>query len=369
MTLPLADCPDRALARLAWARAATGEPALELQRASTDAGFRSYWRTTGAAGHDGATHVGVDSRIVMDSPPDKEDVRPWLQVRERLQAGRVRVPQVLARDVDAGFLLLEDLGVDTYLQVIGPDTADALFDAAIGQLLKLQALPCPADLPRYDAPMLARELRLFDEWFLGRHLGLVLDDGEREALQEAYRFLVDAALAQPRVFVHRDFMPRNLMPVALGDTPRRDADQSGADRGEADGPAVLDFQDAVCGPIAYDVISLFKDAFLSWPQARVDGWIARYHARAVQAGLPVPTLERFRRDADLIGVQRHLKVLGIFARLWHRDGKPKYLADAPRFVGYLDAVLPHYPELAQLAVLIERRVKPALATRPFKLPA
>ncbi|MGQ4661209.1 phosphotransferase [Lysobacter sp. F6437] len=338
MTQPV-DCPDRAAARLAWARAATGDAGLALARASTDAGFRSYWRASAGDAIDAPT------LIVMDSPPDKEDARPWLHIRELLESNGVRVPRVLATDTDAGFLLLEDLGVDTYLQVIDDDNADALFDAAIGQLLKLQALPCPADLPAYDEALLARELRLFDEWYLGRHLGVALDCGELEELELAYRRLVDAALAQPQVFVHRDFMPRNLMPVA-GDP--------------ADGPAVLDFQDAVRGPIAYDPLSLFKDAFLGWPEARVDGWLDRYHARALAAGLPVPALARFRRDADLIGVQRHLKVMGIFARLNHRDGKPKYLADAPRFVAYLDAVLPKYPEFAPLAAIIDRHVRPTL---------
>lgn len=345
MTLPAVDCPDRARARLAWVRAVTGEPTLELERASTDAGFRSYWRTVADTGLAGAA-----SRIVMDSPPDKEDVRPWLQVRDLLEQGGLRVPGVLARDTDTGFLVLEDLGADTYLQVIGPDNADTLFDAAIDQLLLLQALPCPADLPSYDEPMLARELRLFDEWYISRHLGITLECGELDDLDLVYRRLINSALVQSQVFVHRDFMPRNLMPAA-------------------DGPAVLDFQDAVRGPIAYDVISLFKDAFLSWPDAKVDDWIAHYHARAQHAGLPVPALERFRRDADLIGVQRHLKILGIFARLWHRDGKPKYLADVARFVGYLDAVLPRYPELAPLAALLERHVKPALAANPFTIPA
>jgi aminoglycoside/choline kinase family phosphotransferase len=324
--------PARASERLSWAREALADPALDLVRASTDAGFRSYWRTSG---HD-------PSRVVMDSPPDKEDARPWLRIRSLLEAGGVRVPQVLAQDLARGFLLLEDLGADTFLQVIDDANADDLFDAAIAQLLKLQAIAPPADLPAYDEALLARELRLFDEWFLGRHLGMALDCGDLEALDLAYRRLVDAALAQPQVFVHRDFMPRNLMPVAGG-------------------AAVLDFQDAVRGPIAYDPLSLFKDAFLSWPQARVDGWLDRYHARARDAGLPVPPLPRFRRDADWIGIQRHLKVIGIFARLHHRDGKPKYLADVPRFFAYLDGVLPRYPELAPLAALIEGKVKPAIA--------
>jgi len=331
MTDP-APVPDpRADARLAWARAATGDAALALERASMDAGFRSYWR--------GATAGG--SRIVMDSPPDKEDVRPWLRMRALLEGGGVRVPRVLAEEADRGFLLLEDLGRDTYLHAVDADNADALFDAAVDQLLRLQAIAPPADLPAYDEALLARELRLFDEWFLGRHLGVALDCEDLESIDLVYRRLIDAALAQPQVLVHRDFMPRNLMPAA-------------------DGPAVLDFQDAVRGPIAYDALSLFKDAFLSWPEARVDGWLDRYHARALAAGLPVPPLARFRRDADWIGVQRHLKVMGIFARLNHRDGKPKYLADAPRFLAYLDAVLPKYPELAPLSALLDRHVRPAL---------
>lgn len=325
----------RAAARDAWARAATGDADLGLERASMDAGFRSYWRGETATGP-------ARSVIVMDSPPDKEDVRPWLRMRGLLEAGGVRVPRVLAEDADAGFLLLEDLGHHTYLHVIDADNADALFDAAVTQLLTLQAVAPPADLPAYDEALLARELKLFDEWFLGRHLGLILDCGDLEALDLIYRRLIDAALAQPQVLVHRDFMPRNLMPAD-------------------DGPAVLDFQDAVRGPIAYDALSLFKDAFLSWPQDRVDAWLARYHARALDAGLPVPSLARFQRDADWIGVQRHLKVMGIFARLHHRDAKPKYLADAARFLAYLDGVVPKYPELAPLGALLDRHVRPALA--------
>jgi aminoglycoside/choline kinase family phosphotransferase len=326
------DPAPRERTRLDWARYAAGDAGLELVRASADAGFRSYWR--------GRAHGA--SVIVMDSPPDREDVRPWLRIRDLLESGGVRVPRVLARDVEAGFLLLEDLGVKTLLQVVDAANADAHFDAAISQLLRLQAIGCPADLPAYDESLLARELRLFDEWFLVRHLGATLDCRDLEGLDLVYRRLVDAALAQPQVLVHRDFMPRNLMPLA-------------------DGVAVLDFQDAVRGPIAYDALSLFKDAFLSWPDARVDAWLARYHARAVQAGLPVPDLARFRRDADWIGVQRHLKVMGIFARLHHRDGKPHYLEDTPRFLAYLDAVVPRYPELAPLLGILERHVRPALS--------
>ncbi|QNP41161.1 aminoglycoside phosphotransferase family protein [Lysobacter solisilvae (ex Woo and Kim 2020)] len=325
------DSIDRETARTAWTRAATGDAGLQLQRASVDAGFRSYWRAQTDAG----------SRIVMDSPPELEDVRPWLRIRDLLEAGGVRVPQVLVQDVDAGFLLLEDLGGPTLAQVIDADNADAHFDAAITQLLKLQQIAPPQDMAVFGEALLQRDAGLFEEWFLRRHLGLELDCGEAEQLQLVQRRLMDNALAQPRVLTHRDFMPRNLMPVA-------------------DGPAVLDFQDCVAGPIAYDPVSLFKDAFLSWPLARVDGWLARYHARALEAGLPVPPREQFLRDADFIGVQRHLKVLGIFARLHYRDGKPKYLLDAPRFIAYLDEVLPRHPQLAPLRELLDARIRPAL---------
>ncbi len=325
---------DRSHLRLAWAREALGDPQATLQRASVDAGHRSYWRSSG----EGAT------RIVMDSPPELEHVGPWLRMRDLLEQGGVRVPQVVARDVETGFLLLEDLGGPTLAQVLDSDNADAWFDAAISQLLKLQAIPATEDMPQFGEALLQRDAGLFEEWFLGRHLGVVLDCGDTEQLQLVQRRLMDNALQQAQVLTHRDFMPRNLMPTQ----PEL---------------AALDFQDCVRGPIAYDPVSLFKDAFLSWPLARVDGWLASYHARAQQAGLPVPPLPRFQRDADWMGVQRHLKILGIFARLHYRDGKSKYLADAPRFIDYLEEVLPRYEELQPLAVLLDKIVKPALRSK------
>jgi aminoglycoside/choline kinase family phosphotransferase len=196
----------------------------------------------------------------------------------------------------------------------------------------------------FGEALLQRDAGLFEDWFLRRHLGLELDCGEAEQLQGVQRQLMDNALAQAQVLTHRDFMPRNLMPTQ----PEL---------------AVLDFQDCVRGPIAYDAISLFKDAFLSWPLARVDGWLAQYHQRARASGLPVPALARFQRDADWLGVQRHLKILGIFARLHYRDGKSRYLTDVPRFIAYLDEVLPRYPQLQPLADLLETRIKPALRSK------
>ena len=325
--------PDpRTVQRLAWTRAALGDADARIERASTDAGFRSYWRTHGAG----------PSRIVMDSPPDLEDVRPWLRAHDILEAGGVRVPRVLARDVDAGFLLLEDLGGPTMAQVMDDANSDAHVDGAIDQLLRLQSIALPADTVVFGEALLQRDAGLFDEWYLRRHLGIELDCADAERLQLVQRRLMDNALAQARVPTHRDYMPRNLMPVA-------------------DGPAVLDFQDMVVGPIAYDAVSLLRDAFLSWPEDRVVGWLRRYHARAAVAGLPVPDLASFLRDADWLGVQRHLKILGIFARLHHRDGKSRYIADAPRFIAYLDAIVPKYPELAPLGHLLERTIKPVIA--------
>lgn len=331
MSEPANPHDPRAAQRLAWTRAALGDATAGLERASTDAGFRSYWRTQGTA----------PSRIVMDSPPDREDVRPWLRARDLLEAGGVRVPQVLARDVDAGFLLLEDLGGPTMAQVIDDANADAHIDGAITQLLTLQAMSLPDDTVLFGEALLQRDAGLFEDWYVRRHLGIELDCGDAERLQLAQRRLMDNALAQARVPTHRDYMPRNLMPVA-------------------DGPAVLDFQDMVVGPIAYDPVSLLRDAFLSWPEARVDAWLRRYHARAIEAGLPVPDIATFLRDADWLGVQRHLKILGIFARLHHRDGKPRYLADAPRFIAYLDAVVPRYRELDPLQEVLEHTIKPAI---------
>ena len=323
---------DRETARHDWTRRALGDAGAQLQRASVDAGFRSYWRTQG----DGP------SRIVMDSPLDKEDARPWLRMRELLEGGGVRVPQVLAHDVAAGFLLLEDLGGPTLAQAIDADSADAWFERAIGEPLKLQAITPPDGMGEFGEALLQRDAGLFEEWFIGRHLGIALDCDGSEKLDLVQRRLMDCALTQARVLTHRDFMPRNLMPTL----PQ---------------PAVLDFQDCVRGPIAYDPASLFKDAFLSWPLPRVDGWLAQYHACAQAAGLPVPPWPQFLRDADWMAVQRHLKILGIFCRLHYRDGKSKYIADLPRFIAYLDEVLPRYRELDPLAELLDQRIKPALS--------
>lgn len=327
---------EREHARLAWARAATGDARLALERASSDAGFRSYWR--GVCG-DGR------SVIVMDSPPTLEDVRPWLERHALLAGGGVRVPRIDAADADAGFVLLEDLGRATYLDVLDVNNADALLDAAFDQLIRLQRIDPPSTLRRYDDALYERDHGLFDDWFLARHLGLGADCGVLDRMELVHRRLADAGKAQAHVLTHRDFITRNLMPAP-------------------DGPVVLDFQDTVVGPIAYDAVSLLRDAFISWPEGRVSAMLQRYRDLARDAGLPVPDAATFQRDSDWIGLQRHLKILGIFARLHHRDGKSKYLVDAPRFVRYIVDIAARYPELRALSEVFDEHVVPRIAPLP-----
>ncbi|CAK9892553.1 MULTISPECIES: aminoglycoside phosphotransferase family protein [Pseudomonas] len=310
-------------------------PAGSLTAASSDASFRRYFRWQ-AQGH---------SFIVMDAPPPQENCRPFVDIAHLLATAKVNVPVIHAQDLERGFLLLSDLGTQTYLDVIHAENADGLFDDAIQALLAFQQLPMDAPLPSYDVALLRRELELFPEWYVGRELGLGFTDAQLAAWQRISSLLIDSALAQPKVLVHRDYMPRNLM----------DSEPN---------PGVLDFQDAVYGPVTYDITCLFKDAFLSWPQARVQGWLKEYWQRAQAQGIPVQAdFEDFHRASDLMGVQRHLKVIGIFARICHRDGKPRYLADVPRFFAYIDEVIARRPELAELDELIES-LQAAAGARP-----
>ncbi|MDH0688269.1 phosphotransferase [Stutzerimonas stutzeri] len=308
-----------------FARCGWGEvPTAELTAASSDASFRRYFRWQG----------GERSLIVMDAPPPQEDCRPFVKVAQMLDEAGVHVPQVLAADLQRGFLLLTDLGRQTYLDVIDAGNADQLFDDAIEALLKFQLQPVAQAMPAYDEALLRRELQLFPEWYVQRHLGHALSEAQQGAWERICRLLIDSALAQPRVLVHRDYMPRNLMISEPN-------------------PGVLDFQDAVLGPVSYDITSLFKDAFLSWPEPQVRAWLEVYWGRARAAGVALPeSFEEFLRASDLMGVQRHLKVIGIFARICHRDGKPRYLADVPRFFAYIEAVLARRPELGELRQLI-----------------
>ncbi|NAS73467.1 aminoglycoside phosphotransferase, partial [Pseudomonas syringae pv. actinidiae] len=279
--------------------------------------------------------------IVMDAPPPQENCKPFVDIAHLLEKSGINVPKIYAEDLTQGFLLLNDLGRQTYLDVMDADNADGLFAEAIEALLACQQLPMDAPLPSYNEALLRRELELFPEWYVKRHLGVEMDEAQLADWQQVSQLLINSALAQPKVLVHRDYMPRNLMISEPN-------------------PGVLDFQDAVYGPVTYDVTCLFKDAFLSWPQERVSDWLRTYWDQARTLGIPVQEdFAAFERASDLMGVQRHLKVIGIFARICHRDGKPRYLADVPRFFAYIEAVLSKRPELAQLGQLLTSLQQPA----------
>ena len=303
-----------------------GAAPFTLTPASADASFRRYWRATLA---DGRTYV------VMDAPPAHEDCRPFVRVARMLQEAGVNAPQVLAQDLSQGFLLLTDLGTRTYLDELSESNAAPLFADATDALLRWQLATRPGELPPYDEALLRRELNLVPEWYVGRHLRKELSQAQKTALENIFQQLVRSALAQPVVYVHRDYMPRNLMVCEPN-------------------PGVLDFQDAVLGPITYDVVSLVRDAFISWEEERVLDCAARYWEKARRASLPVPgDFAEFWRAFEWMGLQRHLKVLGIFARINYRDGKPKYLADTPRFLAYVRATAQRYAALTPLLRLLE----------------
>jgi aminoglycoside/choline kinase family phosphotransferase len=297
-----------------------------LAPASEDASFRRYFRARLADGR---------TRIAMDAPPGREDCASFVRVARLLAEAGLNAPRVEAQDLARGFLLLSDLGSTTYLDALDESNAAALMRDATDALLRWQLATRAGVLPPYDEALLRREMALFPEWYVGRHLGRRLGTAQREELGRVETLLVQSALAQPGVFVHRDYMPRNLMLAEPN-------------------PGVLDFQDAVTGPITYDMVSLVRDAFRSWDEERVLDWAARYWEKARQAGLPVERdYAGFWRAFEWMGLQRHLKVLGIFARLTHRDGKAKYAADTPRFLRYAFEVASRYRELAPLARLIE----------------
>ena len=325
---------------IAWLRDVLEIDAVGIVPASADASFRRYFRVQRKPA----------ALIVMDAPPDKEDVQPWLTVAGMLERIGVNAPRVLQRNLAEGFLLITDLGSRTYLAELeagGP--ARELYDAAIDALVRIQARGAAdaPSLPPYDEALLRREMALFPEWFLGHHLEIAVDKREVRTLADTFTHLVESALSQPRVFVHRDYHSRNLMVCgsqALGPTP-----------------GILDFQDAVYGPVTYDLVSLLRDCYVAWPSEQVLGWVDEFRARAAAAGIDVGRdAATFVRWFDLMGVQRHLKAIGIFARLWHRDGKMGYLKDIPRTLNYVFEVASTYPELNGLATLIERRVLPKL---------
>jgi aminoglycoside/choline kinase family phosphotransferase len=298
-----------------------------LRPASADASFRRYFRVDGADG---------GSYIVMDAPPPQEDVQPFIHVAELFGKTGVSVPKVLAEDRERGFLLLTDLGSTTYLHQLNPDTAHKLYIDAIDALVLLQTQSQPDALPEYDRALLLRELNLFPEWYVAKHRGATLNDTQQAQLKKVFDVLLANNLAQAQVYVHRDYHSRNLMVLPKGN------------------PGILDFQDAVYGPITYDLVSLLRDAYIQWDEEQVLDWAIRYWEKARRAGLPVPPdVDSFYRDFEFMGLQRHLKVLGIFARLYHRDGKAAYLDDIPLVMEYTRKAAGRYRELAPLIRILD----------------
>ena len=302
-----------------------------LSPASADASFRRYFRIR---------FEDESTLIAMDAPPPQENCAPFIKVARMMRDCGLNVPTVVASDLEQGFLLLSDLGTTTYLTALTDaeaknGTADSLFDAATTALVRWQLASRNDTLPPYDETLLRRELELFPQWYVTRHLGVQLDSGQRETMQRVFELIIRDNLAQPATYVHRDFMPRNLMVAEPN-------------------PGILDFQDAVYGPVSYDVVSLFRDAFVSWEEERALDWVVRYWEKARKANLPVrPDFGEFYREFEWMGLQRHLKVLGIFARIRYRDGKPEYLEDAPRFVNYVRTVCERYSALAPLISLFD----------------
>ena len=294
--------------------------------ASADASFRRYFRATFA---DGTT------RIVMDAPPQHEDCKPFLHVGKLFEDAGAHVPHIYAQDLAQGFLLLSDLGNTTYLQALNVSTARELYAAATDALIKIQLASKAKELPPYDEALLRRELNLFPEWYIARHLGVTLSEKQQAKLEEVFKRILDNNLAQPSVYVHRDYHSRNLMIVGENN------------------PGIIDFQDAVFGPITYDLASLFKDAYIRWEEEEIMDWLIHYWEKARTAGLPVrQDFGEFYRDYEMMGVQRHIKVLGIFARLYHRDGKDGYLKDMPLVMDYLRRACERYIDLKPLLVLL-----------------
>ncbi|MCG6887478.1 MAG: phosphotransferase [Proteobacteria bacterium] len=306
-----------------WLPEVAGIADCDITPASADASFRRYFRIR----FDG------QSRIVMDAPPAQEDCHPFVQISALLSDIGLHVPEVLVEDLEQGFLLLTDLGERMYLDELNGRSVGALYGDAMQALLRLQAYG-PAPLPAYDQDLLWREMELFREWYLGRHLGLALTPDQQAIIDQVFHFLSESALQQPRVIVHRDYHSRNLM---VSDP----------------NPGILDFQDAVMGPVSYDLVSLLRDCYIAWPQQQVQHWLQDYHRQLLDRQIiDGVSLAEFQRWFDLMGIQRHLKASGIFARLNYRDGKPGYLADIPRTLAYVLDVGQGYPELQDFIRLL-----------------
>jgi aminoglycoside/choline kinase family phosphotransferase len=325
--------------------------------ASADASFRRYFRATFAD----------RTLIVMDAPPEHENCKPFIHIAQLFGAAGVHVPQILAQDLEQGFLLLTDLDNTTYLQALTTDRSRAreLYGAATDALIQIQLASREHELPPYDEALLLREMRLFPEWYVARHLNVTLNTQQNAMLEAVFQRIVQNNLAQPRVYVHRDYHSRNLMvttPAPLSISLPQAGESANVKGPVLSSPGILDFQDAVYGPITYDLASLFKDAYIYWEEAEVMDWLIRYWEKARKAGLPIQQdFGDFYRDYEWMGVQRHIKVLGIFARLYHRDGKDGYLKDMPLVFAYLHRACSRYIDLKPLQVLLEELHPEAIA--------
>lgn len=323
--------PERLKQLQSWLENSLDIRDYQIESASGDASFRRYFRVT---------LPDNSTRIAMDAPPEKENCEPFVRISRQFEELGLNVPSVLAEDHDQGFLLLRDLGSIQYLDELVHANVDQLYGAALSALLTLQSTCDPSGLPKYDKKLLLQEMELFREWLLQKHLGIELSDDENRILDEAFEMLAENALEQPRVCVHRDYHSRNLM---IPSEPHHGSV-----------PGILDFQDAVKGPITYDLVSLLKDCYIEWPREKVVDWAMDYCQRCIQSGLLKPEDEdKFLRWFDLMGVQRHLKAAGIFARLNYRDGKDGYLKDIPRTVGYIRKLKGVYSQLDELLKMIE----------------
>ncbi len=323
---------DRTRLRLAWVRKQLQQPALELVPASNDASFRSYWR---------GQYTDSHSVVVMDAPPDLEDIRPWLDVQRRLEDAGLHVPSVYASNVEQGFVIMEDLGHRTYLPALNESHVEDLYGEAMEALLNMQQHSHCDGLPPYNGNRLIEEMELMPRWFLQRHLGFEPACEDWDILEEAFRHLAQSALAQPQLFVHRDFHSRNLLIT------------------EQRSPGIIDFQDALQGPVTYDLVSLLKDCYVSWPRDRVLEWLETYYRKLRLAKL-LPNdwnLSSLLRAFDHMGLQRHLKVLGIFCRLAYRDGKTSYLANLPRVFDYVLEASHQDSAFRDLAIILQRAVR------------
>lgn len=327
----------RAEQRLLWAQTALSDPTFELQSASEDASFRSYWRG----------QSNGQTWIVMDAPPEKEDTDPWLAMAKRLTDAGLNAPLIKAVDSENGFVMMSDLGTRLLLPALNSDSVDALYAQAMHALLQMQSKLASDDLPAYDENRLVAEMELMPTWFLQRHLGFTPSCPQWDVIEVAFRCLITNATQQTQVFVHRDYHSRNLL---LSDT---------------DHLGILDFQDAVHGPMTYDLVSLLRDCYIAWPNEQVEAWVEQYRLLAEGAGLRTGTAKQFLRAFDLMGLQRHIKVLGIFCRLYYRDGKAGYLKDLPLVWQYTRTIGNKYPDIAPLIALLEQ----AIGERDMTLPS